>query len=188
MNRFNNGARGQRLPDYLPWEDVQRVVCKARIEYRVKDYFMVGALAWTGMCVSEVANLRLENISSLEGKIKIVAGKGDKDRYVIAPEFFINDLIYYAEKKNITSGLLFPIGTRSIQYRIGDMSLDAIDEGVNCHKFRHSFAVNWLKKAGNLRSLQIQLGHSDLSTTAVYLKLSMQDVKEDFDRVFGMGG
>jgi len=101
------------------------------------------------------------------------------------PEFFIKDLLFYAEHENITSGLLFPQSTRSIQYRIGDMSPDAIGERVNCHKFRHSFAVNWLKSGANLRSLQLQLGHSDLSTTAAYLLLSMQDVKEDFDKVVG---
>ena len=101
------------------------------------------------------------------------------------PEFFIKDLLFYAEHENITSVLLFPQSTRSIQYRIGDMSPDAIGERVNCHKFRHSFAVNWLKSGANLRSLQLQLGHSDLSTTAAYLLLSMQDVKEDFDKVVG---
>jgi len=187
--------RGRALPDYLPWDDVYKIVHKARYDYRVKDYIWAAILAYTGMRIGELSALRIENIKPEESKIKIVRGKGAKDRYVIAPKWLIDDILFYCEHENIEKGYIFPNSrhegqpqsTRGVQLKLGEIAKDALGYHVNCHKFRHSFAVNWLKKGGNLVSLKIQLGHADLSTTAEYLLLSLEDVREDFGKVFGGG-
>jgi len=178
--------KGRKLPDYLNWDDVIKILVKARLEYRVKDFLWCATLAYTGIRVGELVNIRVEKINPDERKIKIVQGKGCKDRYIIAPDHLIKDLLWYANhpKVDIKRGALFPQTTRSIQAKVAEISEDALGEHVNCHKFRHSFAIHWLKSKGNLRSLQIQLGHADLSTTAQYLLLTLDDVREDFDVVF----
>jgi len=57
------------------------------------------------------------------------------------------------------------------------------EEDVHPHTLRHSFAVHCLKSGMNIRSLQKILGHSDLNTTAEYLDLIAQDVKDDYKRI-----
>ena len=54
---------------------------------------------------------------------------------------------------------------------------------VHPHTFRHSFAVHCLKSGVNIRALQKMLGHSDLNTTAVYLDLIGEDIKDDYKKV-----
>ena len=55
------------------------------------------------------------------------------------------------------------------------------DKKIHPHTLRHSYAINYLMKGGNLRNLQLNLGHSDLNITAQYLQVTVQDRKNEYD-------
>ena len=151
------------------------------------------------MRASEVVNLRKEDIK--DKKIFVRQGKGNKDRVIPLESELGNLLGLYIDQLK-SRDRLFKVSDRQLRnicYKYSDFHFgekDIKDDDGNVigkkqikvydfhpHTFRHSFAVYCLKQGMNLRSLQKILGHSQLSTTAVYLDVIAKDVQEDFDKV-----
>jgi len=110
-------------------------------------------------------------------RIKVIGGKGSKDRYVPIP---IDDLglliMEYIEKMN-PEDLLFDISISSIDPLVKRYTKRAnIKEKVWPHKLRHTFAVNALRAGWNIKELQVVLGHEHLSTTEKYLHITDEDL------------
>jgi integrase/recombinase XerD len=64
-----------------------------------------------------------------------------------------------------------------LQKRLG------IDQSISAHKFRHTFAKRYIKKGGDLSSLQSLLGHTELSTTEMYLRFNIDELKQAYDNI-----
>ncbi len=141
---------------------------------------VVYTLLETGMRVSELANLKEQNISWQRGCINII-GKGNKRR-VIPMSPVVRNLL----RELFTRRDRFHLAVRTIQKYVKDVAERArIKKPVSPHVLRHTFAVTYLHKGGNLRALQGILGHSHIQTTDMYLNYSGQRVIEDFNRVWG---
>lgn len=133
-----------------------------------------------GLRVSEVAKLKVENLSSKEHKIFIKGGKGNKDRYTILPDIAIKVLGLYCKTNNIKSGYLFKgvngkevMNEKSIiNYFSVIKDIYNLDDNISFHSLRHSFATYYLANGGSLLALQSMLGHTNLTTTTIYLHLS----------------
>ncbi len=135
----------------------------------------------SGLRVSEVANLRIENILPNEHKLKVL-GKGNKERYTILPDITIKFLRLYCKDKRITKkeGFLFEgysnhecINNKSIiNYFTSLKKKYKLKENLTFHCLRHSFATYYLSNGGSLLALQSMLGHKSLNTTVIYLHLS----------------
>ncbi|NLB27225.1 MAG: tyrosine-type recombinase/integrase [Bacteroidales bacterium] len=132
----------------------------------------------TGMRRAEVLNLKLKDIDSSRGVVRIINGKGNKSREVPVPKVLIGQLRdYYKYYRPET--YLFE-GTRGKPYSASSMdkvikraaSKAGIKKEVSPHILRHSFATHMLDKGINLKRLQMILGHSALRTTSIYLHLS----------------
>ena len=128
-----------------------------------------------GLRVSELVHLKKIDIKADD--ITIRQGKGHKDRVIPLSIDLRNLLLTYADRLQ-PENIIFPITRRQVNNIIKRFA-----PGVHAHTFRHSFAVHYLKSGGNLRSLQIILGHRSLMTTQVYLTLSGVDVKADYDKI-----
>ena len=127
------------------------------------------------MRVSDLVHLKKEDIK--EDVIVIRCGKGKKDR-VIPLSFDLRALLLtYADNMNKDVNV-FNVSRRQVNNIIKRYA-----PGIHAHTFRHSFAVFYLKSGGNLRSLQLILGHSCLNVTEKYLILSGVDVKQDYDKI-----
>jgi integrase/recombinase XerD len=144
-----------------------------------EEGLIVNVLLETGMRVSEFCKLTEEEISWQRGCITTI-GKGNKRRVIPLSKtarFYLTE--YFKENKRMR---LCP---RSIQLKLKAVADKArIRKPVSPHVLRHTFAVCYLHKGGNVRALQGILGHSSLTTTDVYLNYSGQRVIDDFSKIW----
>jgi integrase/recombinase XerD len=138
----------RRLPTVLSREEVSRLINAAGTLFRRT---LLMTLYGTGMRRSEVAHLKVGDIDSQRMIIRVVAGKGGKDR----------DL-------PLSPALL---ETLEAARRAG------INKRVTPHTLRHSWATHLLEAGTDLRTIQVLLGHGDLETTAQYLHLSQRHLQ-----------
>ena len=134
----------------------------------------------SGLRVSEVATLRIENIFPKEHKLKVL-GKGNKERYTILPDITIKFLRLYCKEKHITNkqGYLFGgkandcLNNKSIiNYFSTIKKAYDLDSNISFHTLRHSFATYYLMNGGNIITLKSMLGHTHLDTTNTYLHIA----------------
>lgn len=167
---------GKRLPKIIEKENLINII-NNESNYAHKLWLLLGFCS--GLRVSEVANLKIENINMSEHKLRII-GKGNKERITILPDVTIKILKLYLKNKKIANGYLFPgnagrnsIDARTISYYFYHLNRSYnLDENITFHSLRHSFATYFLANGGSLLVLQSMLGHSNLNTTIKYLHLS----------------
>ena len=136
-----------------------------------------------GLRVGELMNLRVADIDSNTMRIRIRAGKGNKERYTLLSKSAL-DLLRLYYKKYHPQDYLFqsfsknkPLTTRNIQMVFRDKcDLLGFPKETTIHSLRHSFATHLLLDGTSIIVIQKLLGHSKLSTTTVYLHLTTADV------------
>jgi len=132
-------------------------------------------LAWeSGFRISEIINLKPEDIDVKNNRIRINNGKGGKDRIVPLPKNWHQDHLKF---------LPMPCGVRSLQsgfYKSAEKAGITFNKPtVHVHSLRHGFATHCLRKGVNIRSIQRALGHSNLATTSIYLRLSPEEMLDE---------
>jgi site-specific recombinase XerD len=144
-----------------------------------------------GLRVSEVTSLRLTDIDSQRMCIRVEQGKGHKDRYIILSEKLLVHLRRYWTDYRPAPWLFLdcqrkthlPVST--VQTVCKRARVDAgITKEVKPHTLRHCFATHLLETGTDLRTIQLLMGHRSLSTTAIYLHVAVQnlrDVRSPFD-------
>lgn len=174
---------------YLKPEHEERLL--SQIE-RQRDRVIVKLMLATGMRVSEVAKLRVEDIDFSAREIFIWQGKGGKDRIVFVDYDTLKELRNYIGLRQ--EGPLFlsrqgypkkAVTSRHIELIIRRKSRAAGLKGISSHKLRHTFAIRWVQKGGDIESLRRLLGHANLKATQVYLDFDNDYVKAEYDRLSG---
>ncbi len=180
--------RPKALPKYLTEEEIGAMLSKAK-ERSLRDYIVLGLLAYTGMRVSELCNLNLEDLELEKRVIHIRGGKGKKDRIVILPEHFVRHLKNYVDSLEANFGPLLPsrkggrISPRSVQRIVKKYAeLAGIKKKVTPHVLRHSFATSMLNRGADIRFIQHLLGHSTLATTEIYTHVDERTLREVYDK------
>lgn len=161
----------RKLPDVITLEELN-ILLKHTKKDRHRLAFKLGFLC--GLRVSEVVNLKPEHVDKRRGLIKIVCGKGNKDRYVPIPKPLARDL------KHLPVG----IKQRALQSAINNISLVALGRKINFHMLRHSCATYYLSKGMNLKQVQDLLGHSDISITGIYLHVQPDQLKKELEEIW----
>ena len=135
----------------------------------------------SGLRVSELVRLRVEDIDGQRGLIHIRDAKGKRDRFTVLPESLRGQLITYWKNYRIAKqGWLFPgqtpnhhLAARSIQAVVERAIKKAgIQKPVSMHTLRHSFATHLLEHGTDLRYIQDLLGHQSVKTTEIYTHVS----------------
>lgn len=171
----------RRIPKYLPLDELKLLI-NAPYKNYIHHKLMMKFASLCGLRASEVLNLRKGDINLDMKEIDVNQGKGGKDRKVIIPSaLFIEELKEYTSELEFDD-LLFGISSTSTLTMMVKRYAKAIgiERNVNFHMLRHSFAVHSIKAGVSLRSVQKSLGHSSMSTTAIYLDLVTEDIKEDY--------
>jgi integrase/recombinase XerD len=144
-----------------------------------EEELTINLLLETGMRVSELAHLQEENISWQRSCITLM-GKGDKRRVIPMSNlsrFYLTQLFAHEKK--------FPLAIRTIEKYVKIVADRArITKKVSPHVLRHTFAVCYIHRGGNIRALQAILGHSSITTTDIYLNYSGARVIEDFQKIW----
>ena len=144
-----------------------------------QNYLILQVLAGSGLRVSELVNLAPQNINS-DKKIFRVKGKGGKIRNIDVNSNLLQLLELYIDNKDIKKTKpIFPISDRQVR------NITEKFAEYHPHAFRHSYAIQLLRKTGNIRYVQAQLGHDSLATTQIYLKyMSFEQEKEKIETLW----
>lgn len=182
----------KRMPEQLSHQDMQRLLSYPAEKFdEVRTLTIIELLYAAGLRVSELINLRLENIDFNEGWV-LAFGKGGKQRFVPLHPACCARLKHYlsvreahfASKSTVASELFLnnrgtKISRVSIWKDLAALGRKAgISQPLHPHLFRHTFASHLLQGGADLRSLQEMLGHSSLTTTQIYTHLDVEDLKE----------
>ena len=181
------------LPKSLSIEDIDKLLdikLDSAFDYRNKA--MLELMYGCGLRVSELVNLELNDIDMTNCLIKIF-GKGSKEREIPIGEYSIYYLKEYLNVrdsllKGKTCNKLFLNNHGSNISRQGFFKMlkqllkeKGLNTEVSPHTLRHSFATHLINRGADLRSIQEMLGHSDISTTKIYTKVSDEKVIEEYN-------
>ncbi len=183
------------LPGYLRLEEVDRLLEQPnlRTPLGVRDKAMLEVLYSTGLRVSELIGLRVGDLEMKMGCVRCI-GKGDKERLVPVGRKAIEAVQNYLSEArplllrkprpgpttpylfvNRLGGKLSRVGVWKILSDYGRRA--GLRSPLTPHKLRHSFATHLLERGADLRSVQLMLGHADISTTQIYTHVVEERLK-----------
>ena len=183
---------GKPLPDSLSEQDVEALLNAPEVSNPLgfRDRTMLEVLYATGLRVSELVLLKFEQLSFRQGVVRLF-GKGNKERLVPIGEEAMNWLEHYINNARLSllsgrqSDYLFVTTrgdcmTRQAFWHIikKHAKKAAINKELSPHTLRHAFATHLLNHGADLRVVQLLLGHSDLSTTQIYIHIAKERLKE----------
>lgn len=183
---------GLRLPDVLSFKEVERVLNTPDLNKPTgaRDAAMIEILYAAGLRVSELVNLKVQDVN-LEACFVRVFGKGSKERVVPIGLYAKEKIDCYIKTfrpkllKKVASPYLFVARAGKPMTRQGFWKLlrkygqqAGIIKKIKPHSLRHSFASHLLEGGADLRSVQIMLGHVDISTTQIYTHVAREHLKK----------
>lgn len=189
-------AQWKKLPNYLSLEEVDRLLAAADPQSPggSRNRAMLQLLYATGLRVSELVQARTAELDVKMGVLR-TTGKGGKTRLVPVGREALDAVEDYVRRgrpvilKNRPSEYLFVTArggamTRQAFWKL--LKLQGLAAGVGKrltpHVLRHSFATHLLERGADLRSLQMMLGHADISTTQIYTHVLRKRLREVYDR------
>lgn len=192
---MTRSARTKRLPVVLTRDEARRLLAQPNRRYPtgLRNYTMMAVMYRAGLRVSEVLALQPVHIDNRRLHIRVVDGKGGKDRTVPVEPWLI-DAVQTWQK--VRAGLpgdpqsLFvtlkgePINDRYVRAMVKREAVAAgiADKDIHPHTLRHSFASELLEDGFTIREVQDLLGHSDLSTTMIYTHVNPVHMAEKMRR------
>ena len=178
LNNLPNIKREKKLPVILSKEEIERLISSTKnINHRL--IIQVGYSA--GLRISEIINLKWEDIDFDRNLIHLKRGKGKKDRIVMLSLKVKYNLMNLTHNKQ---GYVFLTNRndkytqRTIQKVLKNASMKAnIIKKITPHTLRHSFATHLLENGTDIGYIKDLLGHSDISTTLIYTEVSNKNVR-----------
>jgi integrase/recombinase XerC/integrase/recombinase XerD len=174
----------QQEVKYLKHNQVLRLIDSIE---DIRDKLIVRTIYATGVRVSELCNINIEDIDFDEHTIRI-RGKGDKIRTVFIDDETLADLGKFIGNRIV--GPLFVgqqgkhISSRAIQHIFKHYA----PQGITPHKIRHSYASELYKRSKNLRVVQENLGHTSIKTTEIYLHTDIDERRQVYQQYFPLSG
>ena len=150
-----------------------------------RDKAMIEMLYATGMRISELVNLKITDVDMKRCVVKVF-GKGSKERLVPFGETALDSLrSYLNEREQSSSKEIFLSNRRKKMTRVAFwqrvkvyLIRENLKNSISPHTLRHAFATHLLNRGADLRSVQLLLGHSDLSTTQIYTHIAKQRLSD----------
>lgn len=190
--QLSSPKKAAHLPKSLSEEQVQKLLDAPNTldPIELRDKAMLELLYATGLRVTELTSLTLDNLGLRQGVVRVI-GKGDKERLIPLGEeavYWINEFFNYARPillNNKQSDVVFPskrgstMTRQTFWHRIKHYAvLAGIDsDKLSPHILRHAFATHLVNHGADLRVVQMLLGHSDLSTTQIYTHVAKARLK-----------
>ena len=152
----------------------------------IKHRTIIMLLYSTGMRLGEIAALKIADIDSKNMRIKVVLGKGAKDRFTILSEQVLLELrayyIKYRPKEYLFNGQTpgKPLSMRMIQHTVQNalIKIGLDSKKYTVHTIRHSFATHLVDNGTDLHTVKELLGHSSLASTQIYTHNNIAKLKE----------
>lgn len=195
MNQYELPKAKKKLPDVLSLEEIVKVIKSIDDSEPIgkRNKSMILLLINTGMRVSELVNLKLNDINQTVSNVRVI-GKGNKERLIpldletccYVYSYMQNERSFF-DKYNSQWLFMLHDGrcmTRENFYNI--LQKVVKESGVRSHftphMLRHTFATTLLENHADLRSIQEMLGHQDISTTTIYTHVTHKQILDDYNK------
>ena len=175
------------LPSSMSEDEVDKLLNSpdSNIKIEKRDKAMIEMLYATGMRISELVNLKITDIDMQRCVVKVL-GKGSKERLIPFGEEAYEALNNYLSDRDESSSKEIFLSNRKTKisrvafwHRIKlYLVRENLKQTISPHTLRHAFATHLLNRGADLRSVQLLLGHSDLSTTQIYTHIAKQRLSD----------
>ncbi len=171
-----------KIPDYLEKEQVDALLQTAKT-CNWRDYLLLDFMWRTGVRVSEVINVKPQDVEYKNNVVNIRKAKGGRQRRVLLGDETLKMLSEYIYVQNIPEDQpIFPI-QRAWVFRLVKRYGSMIGVDIHPHTLRHSFAIHLVRSGMDLRRLQLLLGHSSLNITQIYLQFKDDDLRKAYEKI-----
>jgi len=188
-------VRQKKLPNVLNEEEQKRLLAQPNPRYITgqRNHLLLKLMLDTGLRLSEATGLKWKNISLMTGNLKVVEGKGAKDRILWLSEEDLELLKSWKQRQTEKTGRMEYVFTAMSKGTLGN-KLDnryvqdmvkryakkaKIEKNISPHTCRHTFATDLLRQTKNIRLVQRSLGHSQLNTTMLYTYISDPELESE---------
>ena len=195
---IRNPKKEKKLPNYLKYEEFENLLnsIKNDDDISIRNKMIIELLYASGIRVSELTNIKLDDINFSDKSIKVV-GKGSKTRIVYFGEYakrIMNDYIN-GPRNELLNGkksnylLINRFGNNLTSHGVEE-ALDkvvrqsSLKHKISPHVLRHTFATHLLESGADLRTVQTLLGHESLSTTQIYTHVSNDYLRMQYLKSF----
>ena len=179
--------QNKNLPNSMSEKDVETLLSciNSKKDIEIRDRAMVELLYATGVRVSELINIKFSNIDMNRNVVRVL-GKGSKERLIPFGDQAHDSIIKYLQIRGKSqSKELFLSNRGKILSRVSFWNRVKVylircnlKSNISPHTLRHAFATHLLNRGADLRSVQMLLGHSDLSTTQIYTHIAKQRLSD----------
>ncbi|MDD1673832.1 MAG: tyrosine-type recombinase/integrase [Methanomicrobiales archaeon] len=149
----------------------------------LRDKLIVRTIYATGVRVSELCNMNVEDIDFDEHTIRI-RGKGDKIRTVFVDDDTLTDILKLIGNRIVGPVFIGQQGKNISSRAIQHIFKNYAPSGITPHKIRHSYASELYKRSKNLRVVQENLGHTSIKTTEIYLHTDIDERRQVYQQYF----
>ncbi len=196
MGEIKTPKLDHTLPIFPTEKEIHKLietVKEGNSNYKTRDLAILAVFIYTGARVKGIHNLSLKDINFEKETLRLVS-KGGKHRYVKISTTaldLINDYLKIRPKIEEKDALFISrngkrIAIRTIQHIVAKYrDLAGINPAISCHKLRHFFATTALSRGMDVRVIQQQLGHSNLSTTQKYTHVVDELLSNEYNKAFG---
>lgn len=191
-----------RLPKYLTEQQVSDLLNTPDVDVplELRDKAMLELLYATGLRVTELVSLTIENMSVQQGVVRVI-GKGNKERIVPMGKeaaYWVRQFMLYGRPVLLngqSSDVVFPsqraqqMTRQTFWHRVKHYAIlaDIDADALSPHVLRHAFATHLVNHGADLRVVQMLLGHTDLSTTQIYTHVAKERLKRLHERFHPRG-
>ena len=199
---LNSPKLPSRLPKYLTEQQVSDLLNTPDVDVplELRDKAMLELLYATGLRVTELVSLTIENMSVQQGVVRVI-GKGNKERIVPMGEeaaYWVRQFMLYGRPVLLNgqnSDVVFPsqraqqMTRQTFWHRVKHYAIlaDIDADALSPHVLRHAFATHLVNHGADLRVVQMLLGHTDLSTTQIYTHVAKERLKRLHERFHPRG-
>jgi len=187
LNDLVTPKQEKYLPESMSEAEVDKLLNSPDIANKIenRDKAMIEMLYATGMRISELVNLKITDVDMKRCVVKVF-GKGSKERLVPFGETALDSLkSYLNDREQSSSKEIFLSNRGKKMTRVAFwqrvkiyLIRENLKNSISPHTLRHAFATHLLNRGADLRSVQLLLGHSDLSTTQIYTHIAKQRLSD----------
>ena len=187
LNDLVTPKQEKYLPESMSEAEVDKLLNSPDVSNKIenRDKAMIEMLYATGMRISELVNLKITDVDMKRCVVKVF-GKGSKERLVPFGETALDSLTSYLnEREQSSSKEIFLSNRGKKMTRVAFwqrvkiyLIRENLKNSISPHTLRHAFATHLLNRGADLRSVQLLLGHSDLSTTQIYTHIAKQRLSD----------
>ena len=187
LNDLVTPKQEKYLPESMSEAEVDKLLSSPDVSNKIenRDKAMIEMLYATGMRISELVNLKITDVDMKRCVVKVF-GKGSKERLVPFGETALDSLRSYLNERDQSSSKEIFLSNRgkkmtrvAFWQRVKVYLIrENLKNSISPHTLRHAFATHLLNRGADLRSVQLLLGHSDLSTTQIYTHIAKQRLSD----------